>query len=85
VDAKGNNSYLPHLQKLALPMLFISGANNDCVLPKSTLKTYDLLRSVNGNDYYHRQEITDYGHVDCVIGKNAYLDVFPLVLDFLES
>jgi cholesterol oxidase len=85
IDANGENSYLPHLQKLALPMLFISGANNDCVLPRSTLETYNLLRSVNGKDYYHRKEIADYGHVDCVIGQTASLDVYPLVLDFLES
>lgn len=85
IDAKGKNSYLPHLQKLALPMLFISGANNDCVLPRSTLETYNLLRSVNGKDYYHRQQIADYGHVDCVIGQSASQDVYPLVLDFLAS
>ena len=85
IDAKGQNSYLPHLQNLALPMLFISGEKNDCVLPKSTLETYHLLRNANGNDYYHRQEIADYGHVDCVIGQTASLDVYPLVLDFLES
>jgi len=85
IDAKGQNSYLPHLQKLTLPMLFISGANNDCVLPRSTLETYNLLSSVNGKDYYHRQQIADYGHVDCVIGKNASLDVYPMVLDFLQS
>jgi cholesterol oxidase len=85
INAKGENSYLPHVQKLALPMLFISGTNNDCVLPRSTLETYNLLRSVNGNDLYHRQEIPDYGHVDCVIGQNASLDVYPLIVDFLES
>jgi cholesterol oxidase len=85
IDSKGNNSYLPHLQKLALPMMFISGANNDCVLPRSTLETYNLLRNVNGNDFYHRQEIPDYGHVDCVIGHSAAAEVYPLILDFLES
>lgn len=85
VDAKGRDCYLPNVKKLALPMLFISGANNDCVLPRSTLETYHLLRRVNGKDYYHRQQIADYGHVDCVIGKTASLDVYPLILDFLES
>lgn len=85
INAKGENSYLPHLQKLTLPMLFISGANNDCVLPSSTLKTFNLLRNTNGHDYYHRHEIANYGHVDCVIGKNAAKDVYPLILDFLEA
>lgn len=85
INADGENSYLPHVNKLKLPMLFISGANNDCVLPSSTLKTYNLLGKTNGYDYYHRHEIADYGHVDCVIGKNASKDVYPLVLDFLEA
>ncbi|MDN4503095.1 hypothetical protein QX776_11830 [Alteromonadaceae bacterium BrNp21-10] len=85
IDAQGNNAYLPHLENLKLPMLFISGANNDCVLPCSTLETYNLLRSVNGKSYYHRQQIEGYGHVDCVIGQTASLDVYPKVLEFLNS
>ncbi|MGS2721957.1 alpha/beta hydrolase [Paraglaciecola aestuariivivens] len=85
VDANGQNSYLPHIDKLTLPMLFLSGANNDCVLPKSTLKTQELLSASNGHAYYHRHEIPEYGHVDCVIGKNAATDVYPLVLDFLQA
>jgi cholesterol oxidase len=85
IDAQGQDSYLPNLQKLTLPMLFISGAHNDCVLPCSTLESYNQLRSVNGNDYYHRHEIAEYGHVDCVIGQSASKDVYPLVLDFLQA
>lgn len=85
INAKGENCYLPQVKKLTLPMLFISGTNNDCVLPSSTLESYNLLCKTNGHDYYQRHEIPGYGHVDCVIGKNASKDVYPLVLEFLTS
>jgi len=85
IDAAGNDVYLPHVDKLKLPMLFISGSNNDCVLPKSTQQTFDLLCSVNDPQLYSRAEIPAYGHVDCIIGQHAAKDVYPHILKLLES
>jgi len=85
VDAQGKNTYLPNISRLKLPMLFISGSNNESVLAKSTLKTIETLADANGAEYYKRQEIGNYGHVDCIIGKNAVRDVYPFILEALDS
>ena len=85
VDARGEDCYLPHLERLAIPIAFIHGAENDCVLPRSTEITYDLLRQKNGDHLYSRHVIPEYGHVDCLIGENASRDVYPLILRHLEN
>ena len=81
----GEDVYLPHLDRLAIPITFIHGADNECFEPKSTEITYDLLRQTNGKDWYARHVIPGYGHIDCIFGKNASNDVFPIVLDALDE
>ena len=39
----------------------------------------------NGPKLYHRVVVPDYGDIDCIIGKNAARDVFPLILAHLRS
>jgi len=85
LDAEGNDVYLPHLERLALPITFIHGADNECFLPESTQITYDLLRRTNGASFYDRHVIPGYGHIDCIFGKNASRDVFPIVLNALDQ
>ncbi len=85
VNAEGEEVYLPHLERLAIPIAFIHGADNVCVLPKSTEITLDRVTKANGAELYVRHLIPDYGHVDCIIGKNAATDVYPLILNHLEG
>jgi cholesterol oxidase len=85
VNASGEEAYLPHLGRLAIPIAFVHGANNICVLPESTQITLDRLSKANGSGLYQRFLIPDYGHVDCIFGKNAAVDVYPKILDFLQS
>lgn len=85
IDANGDNVYLPNINNLKLPMTFISGSNNDYIAPSSTQKTIELLSDANGSQYYKRFEIANYGHIDCIIGKNAARDIYPCILDRLES
>jgi cholesterol oxidase len=77
--------YLPHLDRLAIPIKFIHGERNECFLPESTEITYELLRRVNGPDRYTRNVIPGYGHIDCIFGKDASRDVYPLILEHLEG
>ena len=70
---------------MAIPITFISGAENECFLPESTEITYNLLREKNGKDLYKRYVIPRYGHIDCIYGKNAVKDVYPLILRHLEA
>jgi cholesterol oxidase len=83
--AHGKDSYLPHLERLAVPITFIHGAENGCFLPESTQKTFKLLQERNGRDLYRRHVVANYGHIDCIFGKNAVRDVYPLILDHLEA
>ena len=83
VNFKGDDVYMPHLDRLALPICFIHGAKNECFLPESTLLTVDALRRENG-DRYERHLIDGYGHIDCIYGKDAARDVYPIVSDFLD-
>ena len=85
VDAKGKNVYLPHLDRMAIPILFVHGAENACFNPESTARTVARLAARNGSDLYSRHKIPDYGHIDCIFGKNAARDVFPFILEHLEK
>jgi len=85
VDAKGNEVYLPHLERLAIPITFIHGGNNECFLPQSTALTYERLREKNGSSLYSRHVVPGYGHIDCIYGANAVNDVYPFMLQHLED
>ncbi len=85
VSATGAEDYIPHLERLAIPITFIHGAENRCWLPESTEITYNLLRDKNGKDLYTRHLIPNYGHIDCIFGKNAVHDIYPLILNQLEA
>lgn len=85
VDAKGNEVYMGHLDRLKLPICFLHGAENQCFLPISTQLTYEALRSANGTQLYSRHVIPGYGHIDCIYGENAAEDVYPFMLDHLQA
>ncbi|MCG8454793.1 MAG: alpha/beta fold hydrolase [Holophagales bacterium] len=82
---RGEDLYIPHLERLALPIAFIHGEENKTYLPKSTRETLDLLIAANGASHYSRHLIPAYGHIDCIFGKNAVEDVYPHVLAHLEA
>jgi cholesterol oxidase len=81
----GEDAYLPHLDRMAIPITFIQGAENNCYLPESTELTFRALQERNGPDLYHRYLIPNYGHIDCIFGKRASEDVYPLILRQLEA
>jgi cholesterol oxidase len=85
LDSHGNDVYLPHLERLALPITFIHGAKNACFRPESTARTLSRLAQANGRQLYERHVIPGYGHIDCIFGKNAARDVFPLIAAHLDK
>jgi len=85
VAADGAEVYVPHLSRMAVPILFIHGEQNECFLPESTEITYNLLREKNGSSLYTRSVIPGYGHIDCIFGKNAVRDVYPQILNHFEA
>jgi cholesterol oxidase len=84
VDAKGADTYMPHLERLRMPITFIHGERNHLFLPEGSRRTYELLREANGDGLYRRHVIAGYAHMDCWIGKDASRDVYPLVFEELE-
>ena len=81
----GDEDYLPHLDRMAVPIRFISGAENACFFPESTEITHRVLSEANGAALYDRKVIPNYGHIDCIFGKNAARDVYPHILEHLEK
>lgn len=72
-------------QNLAIPITLIHGAKNQCWLPESTQITEELLKQHHPDIRYQRHVIPEYGHIDCIFGKNAASDVYPHILAHLNS
>ena len=84
VSFDGQETYMPHLDKLNLPITFIHGSQNACFAPESTQETFDLLCSQFDPKQYSRHIISGYGHIDCIFGKNAHRDVYPFIVNHLD-
>jgi len=86
VDVHGKDVYLPHLDRLSMPITLIQGAENQVWTLEATETTYDALVHRFGNDdgRYVRHVIPGYGHLDTVFGKNAVHDTYPQMLDHLD-
>lgn len=83
--ADGADTYIGGIDNLNIPITFIAGENNGLFQVKSTYSTYESLVNRFGNKQYKHHTIKGYGHNDCMYGKNASKDVFPLVLEHFES
>jgi cholesterol oxidase len=86
VDDHGNDIYLRpvNLKRMALPIQFIAGRDNELFRPTTSIRTYERLVDANPDVAYEWVEIPNYGHLDCAIGRNAAVDVYPHILAHLE-
>src|SRR5439155_5347915 len=80
VAADGEDRYVPRLERMGIPLTFIHGERNVCFLPASTAATVAALSAVHGPERFERHLVPNYGHIDCIFGKNAATDVYPLML-----
>lgn len=87
VAEDGSDIYLPHPDRLKLPITFVAGALNEEFLPDTSLRTFEWLRRENPDNaaLYHRHVFADYGHMDCFIGRNANRDIFPFLIERLKN
>jgi cholesterol oxidase len=85
VDEHGADVYLPHVERLDLPILFLAGNRNRIFLPETSARTLQWLEAANGKGKYRRVVLDDYAHLDGFIGRNADRDVFPHILEHLEG
>jgi cholesterol oxidase len=77
-------SYLRDTERLAIPITFVHGEENACLLPAGTRATMEYLAAVNDMTLYRYELVPGYGDIDCLIGKNAARDVYPVILRHLE-
>jgi cholesterol oxidase len=85
VDAQGEDVYLRHPERLAIPLRIIHGAENACFHPSGSERTQAWLQRHNDPNLVSRVVIPNYGHIDCIFGKRAALDVYPHILAHLEA
>lgn len=70
-----------------IPIFLFSGADNKTLTPESTEMTYEILRQELGSQggIVKRRVFEGYGHLDPWIGKQAYRDCWPAVLEEVEA
>lgn len=79
-----------NIRKLrGIPFLLFVGGDNAVLSPESTERTYEVLTdafSTRRDDgiQYRRRVVPDYGHLDCWMGRNAWKDVYPFVLEEVD-
>ena len=65
-------------------MTFLVGEHNEMLVPEGTRRSADLLRQVNDPALTEWVQVPGYGHLDCLVGRSARADVFPLIDTGLE-
>jgi cholesterol oxidase len=74
-----------NLDRLRLPIHFISGSENRMFVPESTQASYNLLRDTNGASYYQRSVYEGFGHLDCYFGSGAPEAIWPDIAKTLAA
>ena len=65
--------------------VFHLGEKNSCYLPNSTYTTYNLVKEAHPSQQYSWTQIPNYGHLDCMYGRDAVHDVYPHILKALDG
>lgn len=73
------------LDRLALPITFLVGAENRTFPPRAARRTIELLRAHNDPSLYRLEVVGGFGHLDCLIGDDALSAVYPLIAAALEG
>ncbi len=85
VDASGGDRYLPSVDRLTMPILFVQGRRNRILRPRGTKRTVRWLEEYHGRGTHRYLEFGDYAHLDTMIGARAADDVFPHIVDHLDA
>jgi cholesterol oxidase len=84
VNHLGEDVYLQHPERMALPTLFLQGGRNYIFHPEGSRRTAHWLRQHNGPALYRRVVFPNYAHLDALAGRDAHEDVYPTILQHLE-
>ena len=85
VNAKGENVYLAHPERLDFPVHFMAGSLNQLVTPETTLRTQRWLQNAlpASAEKFTREVFGSYGHIDVFWGRDAAQHTFPSILQEL--
>ncbi|KAG8376752.1 hypothetical protein BUALT_Bualt09G0096400 [Buddleja alternifolia] len=79
VDNEGNNAYLIHPERMALPTLYISGGRTLLVTPETSFLANKYMK-LHQPGYRHERVVIDgFGHSDLLIGERSNEKVFPYI------
>ncbi len=84
VGADGSDRYLPHLERMAIPICFIHGSENECYLTEGITRTDRAPLAGKRRRTSTRAMSPGYGHIDCIFGKDAARDVFGQMVEHLD-
>lgn len=84
VDKHGNDAYLPHVERMQLPLMYLHGEHNNLFRPDGARKTVAWLTEHNGAENYTLHMVEGYAHMDCWIGRDSARDVFPVAVAELD-
>ena len=86
VDAEGRNHYVTpdNAPRLALPISFMAGADNQLFFPETSLRTLAWLSRFNDPTLYRREVFEDYAHMDLFVGRSAAREVYPWLIGELD-
>ncbi|KAK6147228.1 hypothetical protein DH2020_018140 [Rehmannia glutinosa] len=84
VDNNGNNSYLIHPERMAMPTLYISGGRTLLVTPETSFLANKYMK-LHQPGYRHERVVIDgFGHSDLMIGEKSHENVFPHIQKHIE-
>lgn len=84
VSGAGYDVYLPHVERLSMPILFLHGARNPILRPIGTKATVAWINWLHGTGTATYLELPGYSHLDAMIGRAAAADVFPSIVAHLD-
>ncbi|CAI9097690.1 OLC1v1034160C1 [Oldenlandia corymbosa var. corymbosa] len=80
VDTNGNNTYLIHPERMALPTLYLSGGRTLLATPQTSFLANKFMRLHQPGFRHERVVVDGFGHSDLLIGEDSSNKVFPHIL-----
>ncbi|MBF6648328.1 alpha/beta fold hydrolase [Methylobacter sp. BlB1] len=77
------DDYFAYADEIETPVLFMTGQQNRVFTDSNIVCHERLEKIVPGR--HQLQVFPNYGHQDVFMGKNVHVDIFPRLLEFLES
>ena len=84
VSADGEINYSASVPKTSARFAFFAGKLNKCFSYQSQVNTFNYFDQLNPG--YHKLHVYDtYSHLDVFMGKDAYIDIFPEMINELNN